>query len=124
MNERLTAWMAIATLCFTGCDGAPIGDAPVRSTPAQASTAGLTARRAPEIPPGNVAPPLPTPPQRRMTRTIDKDPDGDGIANQRVVVTEIYDDAGALLQEIREEDFDADGIVDARRVTTFDDMSH
>lgn len=55
----------------------------------------------------------------RVTRTIDKDPDGDGIANRRIVITDVYDDAGQLLETIREVDLEADGIIDARNVTTY-----
>jgi hypothetical protein len=57
----------------------------------------------------------------RATRIIDKDPDGDGIANRRVLITEVFDESGMLLERIREDDFEADGIVDARNVTTFGD---
>jgi hypothetical protein len=59
--------------------------------------------------------------EHRAKRTIDQDPDGDGIANRRVVITEIHDDAGVLLERIREVDFEADGIIDSRSVTRFDD---
>ncbi len=61
--------------------------------------------------------------EQRVTRAIDQDADGDGIAERRVVITETFDDAGILLERIREQDFQADGIVDQRTVTHFDDST-
>ncbi len=55
----------------------------------------------------------------RLARIIDKDPDGDGIANRRVLITEVFDESGMLPERVREDDFEADGIVDARNVTIF-----
>lgn len=48
------------------------------------------------------------------------DPDGDGIANRRIVITESYDAEGLLVELIREVDREADGIIDARKVTRYD----
>jgi hypothetical protein len=70
--------------------------------------------------PAGTGPPVILAP-RRATRTIGRDFDGDGIADSRVMITEIFDAAGTLVETIREEDFDADGIVDTRKVVTFDE---
>ncbi len=40
---------------------------------------------------------------------------------RRIIITEVFDKSGMLLERIREDDFEADGIVDARNVTTFGD---
>ena len=62
----------------------------------------------------------PPPREHRESRTIERDPDGDGIANYRCIITDTYDASGRLIRRTRDEDFDADGIVDARTTTTFD----
>jgi hypothetical protein len=38
---------------------------------------------------------------------------------RRVLITEVFDESGMLLERVREDDFEADGIVDARNVTIF-----
>jgi hypothetical protein len=58
--------------------------------------------------------------EHRISRIIDQDPDGDGIANRRIVITESYDAAGLLIERIREVDREADGIIDSRNVTQYD----
>jgi len=62
----------------------------------------------------------PSPPAKHsVTRIIEQDPDADGIANSRCIVTETFDAAGNLVSRTREDDFDADGIVDSRRTTEY-----
>lgn len=56
-----------------------------------------------------------------MTRIIVKDPDGDGIANRRTIITEIFDEAGVLRESVREVDLEADGIFDSREVTSYEE---
>jgi hypothetical protein len=69
--------------------------------------------------PAHAPSPASSPARHQVTRTIEQDPDGDGIANRRSIITERFDDSGGLLERIRELDFEADGIVDARDVTRF-----
>ena len=38
----------------------------------------------------------------------------------RIIITDTFDAAGNLVGLVREEDFEADGIVDARGATSFD----
>ena len=113
----LTGIVALAALLMAGCGGAPVDSAsattpsmsPARSEPVARATATAA------------VPAVQSRGEHRVTRTIDQDPDGDGIANRRVVITETHDDAGVLLERVREVDFEADGIIDARTMTRFDD---
>ena len=57
--------------------------------------------------------------ERRLSRTIEDDPDADGIADYRVIITDTFDAAGNLESTLREEDFEADGIIDSRVITSF-----
>ncbi len=59
------------------------------------------------------------PPGRRLSRTIEVDPHADGIANYRVIITDTLDAAGNLESTLREVDFEADGIIDSRVMTSF-----
>jgi hypothetical protein len=121
MTCRLTGLIGLTTLLLAGCAGAqgdvsttphppmprsPQPDADAGNIPVAASTSPVQA---------------PVPGVRRAVRVIDKDPDADGIADHRIIVTEVFDANGLLLERIREEDFEADGIVDARAVTSFAD---
>ena len=67
-----------------------------------------------------VLPTMPSAGERRVSRTIEDDPDADGIADYRVVITDTFDADGNPISSAREEDFEADGIIDARSVTKFD----
>ena len=103
------------SLLLAGCGGAPDDSPRVETRIAEAPSVPAVAH-----------PALPATQSRgahRTVNTIDKDPDGDGIANRRIIVTEVYDDRGALVERIREQDFEADGIIDARSVTHFDGTS-
>jgi hypothetical protein len=44
----------------------------------------------------------------------------DGIADYRIILTEEFNAAGMLVSRAKEEDFEADGIIDARSVTSFE----
>jgi hypothetical protein len=122
MNVLLTTMLGFALLLIAGCERR--GEVAATPPPEAASQLGSSPGRAtaPEVPGVSGLEP-PTHRERRVTRTIDKDADGDGIAERRVVITETYDDAGILLERIREQDFQADGIVDQRTVTRFDDST-
>ena len=106
-------WMAvIAFLGLLGCSsgGAPVAAPVAESRPARWETPFATL--AVEEGPGE------TPPvERRVSRTIEDDPDADGIANYRVIITDTFDAEGNLLSTTRNEDFEADGIIDARSTT-------
>ncbi len=114
MHTRLTGTF-LAGLLFAGCGAT--------SEPAHPVQAAVVPQAQHE--PLQVSPPTVLPPAsgtvHRVTRTIDKDPDGDGLANSRTIITEVFDKSGMLQERIREDDFEADGIVDARNVTTFGD---
>jgi len=45
---------------------------------------------------------------RRESRTIEDDPDADGIPDYRVTITDTFDADGNLLLTSRDEDFEAD----------------
>ena len=66
-----------------------------------------------------VAPPPPASAPRRQTRLTERDFDADGIADYRLVTTEVFDAKGNLLEVSQEQDFEADGIIDARETTYF-----
>ena len=109
-------WMAgVALLSLLGCSS---GGAPVTAPVAEPRPSR------PEIPlaavaieegPGETPPAWPV--ERRVSRTIEDDPDADGIANYRVIITDTFDAEGNLLSTTRDEDFEADGIIDARSTT-------
>ena len=105
MNLHLTGITRLAVLLLAGCGRMEPAVAPANTKPA-----AIIAAAAPESTRVEA--------ERRVTRTIDQDPDGDGIANRRIVITETYDVAGVLVERIREVDFEADGIIDARSSTT------
>ena len=69
--------------------------------------------------PGEVRATAPNPSGRQQVRTIEDDPDADGIANYRVIITDTFDAAGNMVSTLREEDFEADGIIDSRVMTSF-----
>jgi hypothetical protein len=113
MLRRMTGTL-LSGLLFAGCGGTP--EPPPDAQPE-------VARLVPSEPAEDSSPIARLPPAsgttHRLTRIIDRDPDGDGIANRRVLITEVFDESGVLLERIREDDFEADGIVDARNVITF-----
>ena len=45
--------------------------------------------------------------------------DADGIADYRVFMTETFDAEGKLVSVTEEQDFEADGVIDARDTTNF-----
>jgi hypothetical protein len=59
--------------------------------------------------------------ERRESRTVEDDRDADGIADYRVIITDTFDADGNLLLTTRDEDFEADGIFDARSLTKYGD---
>ncbi len=59
--------------------------------------------------------------RQRRSRTIEEDPDADGIADYRVIITDTFDADGNPISTAREEDVEADGIIDARSVTHYDE---
>ena len=115
MNFHLPGIACLAVFMVVACHEPQA--APVRA-PMDASVQ-RSIEHAPAV--GVSAPaPMPARAERhRVTRIIDKDPDGDGIANRRIVITETFDDAGVLLESVREIDREADGIIDAREVTSY-----
>jgi hypothetical protein len=64
-----------------------------------------------------VAAPLPPVPGRVDKRTFETDFNGDGIADERTVISYRYDANGVEIGQLIEEDFDADGAIDSRRST-------
>lgn len=58
---------------------------------------------------------------RRESRTVEDDWDADGIADHRVIITDTFDADGNLLMSSRDEDFEADGIIDSRGMTKYID---
>ena len=110
---RYMTWTLLSALLLAGCS-----DTQEPPTHAQTQVATRVSGPAEKSPPVAQLPPASGTPHR-LTRIIDKDPDGDGIANRRVLITEVFDESGVLLERVREDDFEADGIVDARNVTTF-----
>jgi len=115
MRQRLTG-MVLPALVLAACGGTtePAPAVQARVAAGSPNTATVVSPPTTLLPTASVA-------SHRVTRTIDKDPDGDGIANCRIIITEVFDKSGMLLERIREDDFEADGIVDARNVTTFGD---
>ena len=110
----MTALMILAASVLGGCSRADGGaPAPVPAAPRPTVV--------PIRPAGAVTPAAPPAGERRVSRTIEQDPDGDGIADSRRIITDTFDASGRLIQRTRDEDFDADGIVDARTTTRFDD---
>ena len=107
--------LAISTaFLLAGCQGAEGTANPVPGPPAVArmspgADTPLLMNRA--MPPG----------PRQVSRTVEDDPDADGIADYRVVITDTLDAEGKLVSTTRSEDFEADGIFDARNTTYFDD---
>jgi hypothetical protein len=71
--------------------------------------------------PAPVMPFMPPVGERRVSRTIEDDPDADGIADYRVIITDTFNADGDPISTAREEDFEADGIIDARSVTKYDE---
>jgi hypothetical protein len=116
MNTRPTNLLGLITLMLVACGGVRDEAAPRRigKPPAPAAARALI---------GTAPPSARSNGAHQVTRTIDEDPDGDGIANRRIIVTDSFDDSGMLVQRIRERDFEADGIIDARDVTHFDDAA-
>jgi len=59
--------------------------------------------------------PAPAPRGAVESRTFESDFNGDGIADERTIIHYRYDANGVETGQIVEEDFDADGAIDARR---------
>jgi len=111
-------WMVgIAFLGLLGCSsrGAPVSAPSAEPKPARFETPLAVAASDPEREPGEV--PAAGPVDRRVSRMIEDDPDADGIANYRVIITDTFDADGNLVSTTRDEDFEADGIIDARSTT-------
>ena len=119
MRQRLTG-MVLPALVLAAC-GSTTGPAPAVQVRVAAGGPNTATMVTPPTTPPTTLSPTASVASHRATRTIDKDPDGDGIANCRIIITEVFDKSGMLLERIREDDFEADGIVDARNVTTFGD---
>jgi hypothetical protein len=66
------------------------------------------------VPVSSAPPPAPG---RVETRTFETDFNGDGIADERTVISYRYDANGVEIGQLIEEDFDADGAIDSRRST-------
>ena len=112
MNPCLTTMVALAALLIAGCGSGQDNTKPVaKPTRVPAEPASAVSIRPVSSPA--------TGGEHRVSRIIDQDPDGDGIANRRIVITESYDAEGLLVERIRELDREADGIIDARKVTRY-----
>ena len=105
---RLYGLVILGVAVLSGCSGA--NGAPL-SPPDElaAAPAGIEP----------VEPPAPTSAPRQQTRLTERDFDADGIADYRLVTTEVYDAEGNLVGVTQEQDFDADGVIDARETTNF-----
>lgn len=109
MRKWMTGLAIFCVVSLAGCGGARGAQAPVPAANAD--------RPALSVPPaGNVIPR-----ETQARRTIEDDQDADGIADYRVIITEIFDQNGNLVRTTRDEDFEADGIIDARNVTQYGD---
>lgn len=114
MRKLMTILAISSPFLLAGCQGPEVTANPVPKPPAVASMspeAGMPQRVSGAAPPG----------PRQVSRTIEDDPDGDGIADYRVVITDTFDARGSLVSTSRQQDFEADGIFDARNTTYFDD---
>ena len=109
MRKWMTGLMILAALTLSAC-GRADGGVVWQPNKAEPAPEGTTALPEPETQADA---------GYSVTRSIDQDPDADGIADSRLIITETFDAAGNLLSSTQEEDFEADGIVDSRFTTTF-----
>jgi len=88
MLSRMTGTL-LSGLLFAGCGG--IQEPPTNTQPAVATrTAVVPTDDSPLV--ANLTSSGDT--THRVTRIIDKDPDGDGIVNRRIIITELFDKSG------------------------------
>lgn len=112
MRKWMTLLAILGPHALSSCSGA-------HGAP-DASSLAVPAAPQPRLVPAPTLPAAPSPAELRLSRTIEDDPDADGIANYRVVITDTFDAAGNIVSTLREEDFEADGIIDARHATYID----
>ena len=112
MSKWMTSLMILWLLACGGC-GARVAES-LETTQAAAVVAGPAAIAEAEV--ANVSRVLPA---AVASRAFEDDPDGDGIANYRAIITDTFDAAGNLATTLREEDFEADGIIDSRVTTSY-----
>ena len=115
MSKWMTSLMILWRLACGGC-GARVAES-METTQAAAVVAGPAAIAEAEV--ANVSRVLPAAVTSRASRIFEDDPDGDGIANYRAIITDTFDAAGNLAATLREEDFEADGIIDSRVTTSY-----
>jgi hypothetical protein len=107
MQVVVLIFIGCAALC--GCSGARGNE---ESPQALSPTAVATVPRDSVPAPAAAAP-------REERRLVERDINADGIADYLVVITDRFDAAGALVSRTREEDFEADGVIDSRTTTVF-----
>ena len=111
-------WMILLLIIavgLAGCGGALGAHDIAQPTPARVPTDASQSMGGP----GAALAAAPNTTEGRRVRTIEDDPDADGIADYRVIITDSFDAAGNLVSTLREEDFEADGIIDSRVMTSF-----
>jgi len=113
-------WMnGLAILCALACAGCGAKGAEPQPLAAPSSIAvALPKVRSPES--GTAVVAAPAAGERRVSRTVEDDRDADGISDYRIIITDTFDANGNLVSTLREEDFEADGIIDARSTTWFE----
>lgn len=115
MCKWMTLLTILAATVTSGCNGAHGAQDSPRPLARRSSPVAWQSMSVP----GEAPEAAPSPYERRQVRTIEDDPDADGIANYRVIITDTFDAAGNMVSTLREEDFEADGIIDARVMTSF-----
>lgn len=113
-----TALGFLVTLLVAGCvsrDEPPQGSRSPAETPVPAR---LAMRTIDPLPLPQASPPAPSL-AHTESHTYSKDRNADGIDDYRVTIVESYDAEGKLVSRTKEQDFDADGIVDSRNEVTF-----
>ena len=117
MCKWMTLLAILAATAMSGCSGAHGAHDSAQPTAPRVSPVAWQSMSVP----GEAPAAAPSPYERRQVRTIEDDPDADGIANYRVIITDTFDAAGNMVSTLREEDFEADGIIDSRVMTSFAD---
>ena len=117
MCKWMTLLAILTVSAMSGCSGAHGAHDTAQSTASRVSPVALESMSVPSEAPAAA----PDPPGWRQVRTIEDDPDADGIANYRVIITDTFDAAGNMVSTLREEDFEADGVIDSRVMTSFAD---
>ena len=115
MCKWMTLLVILAVSLMAGCNGALGAHDPA---PQEVPRGPAIASQSTVVPDAALAV-APNKSERRQVRTIEDDPDADGIANYRVIITDTFDAAGNMVSTLREEDFEADGIIDSRVMTSF-----